>query len=115
MHKTITLDSFTAEALKNASVLNMAEKVTYGIDANVDRSDSVQGYTEIKLKNGQTKSKMIEFVYGHPQNPIDAESLIAKFINCATHSAKKIVTERVIEMVMGLEGLQDIGELMKEL
>jgi 2-methylcitrate dehydratase PrpD len=115
VHKTITLDSFTAEALKNASVLNMAEKVTYGIDANVDRSDSVQGYTEIKLKNGQTKSKMIEFVYGHPQNPIDAESLIAKFINCATHSAKKIVTERVIEMVMGLEGLQDIGELMKEL
>ena len=115
VHKTITLDSFTAEALKDTDVLNMAEKVTYGIDANAERSDSVQGYTEIKLKNGETKSKNIEFVYGHPKNPIDAESLVAKFINCASHSAKKIDTEKVIEMVMDLEDLQDVGELMKEL
>ena len=90
VHKTITLDSFTAQALKDADVLNMAEKVTYGIDTNVERSDSVQGYTEIKLKNGETKSKNVEFVYGHPKNPIDAESLVAKFINCASHSVKKI-------------------------
>ena len=115
VHKTIKLDSFTAEALKDADVLNMAEKVSYEIDANTERSDSVQGYTEIKLKNGETKSKNIEFVYGHPKNPIDAESLMAKFINCASHSAKKIDTERVIRMMMNLEDLQDIRELMKEL
>ena len=57
VHKTITLDSFTAQALKDADVLNMAEKVIYGIDANAERSDSVQGYTEIKLKNGEIKIK----------------------------------------------------------
>ncbi len=115
VHKTITLDSFTAQALTDADVLNMAEKVTYEIDANAERSDSVQGYTEIKLKNGEIKTKNVEFVYGHPKNPIDAESLVAKFINCASHSAKKIDTERVIRMVMNLEDLQDIRELMKEL
>ena len=115
VYKTITLDSFTAETLKNADVLNMAEKVTYGIDANAERSDSVQGYTEIKLKNGEIKTKNVEVVYGHPKNPIDAESLVEKFINCASHSAKKIDTETVIRMVMNLEDLQDIGELMKEL
>ena len=115
VHKTVTLDSFTAEALKDTDVLNVAEKVSYGIDANAERSDSVQGYTEIKLKNGETKSKNVEFVYGHPKNPIDAESLVEKFINCASYSAKKINTKRVIEMVMNLEDMQDIGELTKEL
>jgi 2-methylcitrate dehydratase PrpD len=115
VYKTITLDSFTAEALKNADVLNIAEKVTYGIDADAGRGDSVQGYTEIKMKNGETKSKNIEFVYGHPKNPMDAESLVAKFINCASYSAKEINTKRVIEIVMNLEDVQDIGELTKEL
>jgi 2-methylcitrate dehydratase PrpD len=75
----------------------------------------VQGYTEIKMKNGETKSKNIEFVYGHPKNPMDAESLVAKFINCASYSAKEINTKRVIEIVMNLEDVQDIGELTKEL
>jgi 2-methylcitrate dehydratase PrpD len=115
VHKTITLDSFTPQSLKNAEVLNMAEKVTYEIDANAERSDSVQGYTEIKLKNGETKSKKVEFVYGHPKNPIDAESLVAKFINCASHSAKQIDTQRVIEMVMSLEDLHDVRGLIKGL
>jgi 2-methylcitrate dehydratase PrpD len=115
VHKTITLDSFTAQALRDADVLNMAEKVTYEMDTNAERSDSVQGYTEIKLKNGETKSKEIEFVYGHPRNPVDAGSLVAKFNNCASHSVKKINTQRVIEMVMSLEGSRNVGELMKEL
>jgi 2-methylcitrate dehydratase PrpD len=118
VRKTITLDSFTPQALKDADVLKMAEKVTYGIDTNLERSDSVQGYTEIKLKNGETKSKNVEFVYGHPKNPIDAESLVAKFINCASHSVKKISRkslEKVVAMVMTLENLEDIRELMKKI
>jgi 2-methylcitrate dehydratase PrpD len=89
VHKKVTLDSFTAEALKDANVLSASEKVTYRIDENAARSDYVQGYTEIKLKNGETKSKNIEVVYGHPQNPIDAESLVAKFINCASYFGEK--------------------------
>jgi hypothetical protein len=67
------------------------------------------------LKNGETKSKNIEVVYGHPQNPIDAESLVARFINCASYSVKRINTKRVIEIVMNLEDVRDIGELTKEL
>jgi 2-methylcitrate dehydratase PrpD len=89
VHKKVTLDSFTAEALEDANVLSASEKVTYRIDENAARSDSVKGYTAIKLKNGETKSKNIEVVYGHPQNPIDAESLVAKFINCASYFGEK--------------------------
>jgi 2-methylcitrate dehydratase PrpD len=118
VHKTITLDSFSAQALQDTDVLNMAEKVSYGIDANAKRNDSVQGYTEIKLKNGEIKTKKVEFVYGHPNNPIDAESLVAKFINCASHSVKNISRkslEKVVAMVMALESLEDMRELMKKI
>jgi 2-methylcitrate dehydratase PrpD len=118
VHGTITLDHFTPQALRNTDVLNMAEKVTYEIDPHAERGESVQGYTEIKLKNGGTKSKNIEFVYGHPKNPIDSESLVKKFINCASHSAKKISQkslEKVVAMVMGLEDLEDIRELVKKI
>jgi 2-methylcitrate dehydratase PrpD len=115
VHRDVTLSDFTPQALHNADVLHMAKKVTYEIDTKTGWKDSIQGYIEIKLKNREIKSKKIEFVYGHPQNPIDMGSLISKFKNCASYSAKKIAAERVIEIVMGLEGLQDIGELTKEL
>jgi 2-methylcitrate dehydratase PrpD len=118
VHRRVTLNDFVPQALINTDVLRMAEKVSYEIDTKASWKDSIQGYIEIKLKNEEIKSKKIEFVYGHPQNPIGMESLIIKFKNCASYSPKKISgedLERVMQMVMGLEGLEDIGELMKEL
>jgi 2-methylcitrate dehydratase PrpD len=115
VHGGLGLDSFTPQALKNTDVLNIAEKVTYEVDSKAGRVDSVQGYTEIMFKNGETKSKRIERVYGHPENPIDDASLVAKFVDCASHSVKKIDTGKVTGLIMNMEHLQDVGELMKEL
>lgn len=114
----VTLDHFTPRALKNADVLNMAEKVTYETDSNEARRESVEGYAEIRLKNGEVKSKRIEFAYGHPRNPIDDTSLIAKFVNCASHAVKYFsddALKKIMDMVMRLEDLRDVRELMSEL
>jgi len=118
VYGTVTLDHFTPRALNNTDVLTMAEKVTYMVDKHSDRGDSVQGYTEIRLKNGETKSKNIYFVYGHPKNPVDDESLVAKFINCASYSEKKISRKSlksVVDTVMRLEELEDMRELMRKI
>jgi 2-methylcitrate dehydratase PrpD len=118
LHRGVTLNNFTPQALLDADVLSMAEKVTYEIDSKADWRDTAQGYIEITLKNKEVKSKKIKFAYGHPQNPIDTESLTSKFMNCASYSVKEISgekLERVMRMVMGLEGLHDIRELTKEL
>lgn len=118
VYGTVTLDHFTPRALKNSDVLTMAEKVTYMVDKHAARGDSVQGYTEIRLKNGKTKQKNIYFVYGHPKNPIDKESLVAKFINCASYSEKKISRkslESIVDTVMRLEELEDTRQLMRKI
>jgi 2-methylcitrate dehydratase PrpD len=116
VHGTVLLEHFTPQALQDPKVLEVAEKVTCEVDSQSRKGESLQGYTEITLKNGTKKSKQIEWVYGHPYNPIDNDALAAKFINCASHSKKRIFRknlEKVIDMVMGLEDLEDIKELMK--
>jgi len=114
----VTLDHFTPQALKDTDVLRMAERVTYETETHEERHESVQGYAEMKLKNGEIKSKRIEFAYGHPRNPIDDRSLIAKFVNCASHGVKDFsddALKKIMQMVMHLEDLRDVRELMNEL
>ncbi|HVN97336.1 MAG TPA: MmgE/PrpD family protein [Syntrophorhabdaceae bacterium] len=115
----VTLDHFTADALKSREVLQIAERVTCEVIADeVWKHSSEEGYVEMKLKDGEVKSRNIRLVYGQPLNPMDAQSLIAKFKNCASYSEKKIpekTIQEIVQMVMNLEGLTHIGQLTEVL
>ena len=109
----VTMDSFTPQALEVPDVLEIARKVTYQVDTNLTKKEAMQGLLYIKTKKG-TLSKKVEFPYGHPMNPISQDRLVAKFMDCAAHAAKKISEKnlkKIVEQVLDLEDVKNIAEI----
>ena len=112
----VVISDFLPEGLKNAAVLEMAQKVTCSFDSELDVKGIPPAVVEIRAKNGKTYSKRIDFPYGHPRNPISTEDLIAKFRDCANYSAKPLSKEKVdraIDLVLNLEQVKDISEVIQ--
>jgi len=112
VHRGVTLNHFTPQALRDPEVLEVAQKVTYELDSKLEAKE---GLVELKTKHGVARLKTPEFAYGHPNNPISKESLVRKFIDCAGHSVKQIPREnlnKLIELISHLEDVKNIGEIL---
>jgi len=115
VHGGVTLDHFTPGGLKNPEVLRIANKISYETDGTIKNN---RGF--LFIDNGQkiVSLKAPRFVYGHPRNPLSQQSLVEKFLDCASHSAKRISKNNlnaVAQLVLGLENIDDIGEFVKYL
>lgn len=111
VHGQVTLDQFFPHALSHARVLALARRVTYRVDAESAAT------LEIKTRGG-IFSAQIDFARGHPRNPISQDALIAKFFDCAKHSAKKFSDQEsraIVELVLNLERVENISELTARL
>ncbi len=109
----VSLDHFTSQALSNPRVLDLAQRVTYRLDQNVSLKNSTQGSLQIKTPDG-ILSKQVDYPLGHPANPIRQDALVAKFMDCAKYSQKKISLpelNRVVDLVMNLEHIENISEI----
>ncbi|MBI4334527.1 MAG: MmgE/PrpD family protein [Chloroflexi bacterium] len=113
--RAVGLRDFTPGAMKDAAVLQVAERVS--VEAYPELGDSFHpGITEIKTKDGKVYSRRIDKPSGNPENPIPREVLIQKFMDCASYSAKPLTKnslENVIEMVMKLEKVDDVGSVVR--
>jgi 2-methylcitrate dehydratase PrpD len=115
VHREVTLNHFTLQGLRDPIVLEVARKVSYEVD---NKLEATQGFIQIKTGHKVMSSKAPKFAYGHPTNPISQESLVAKFIGCATHSAKQISREdldSVVQLILHLEDVSCIGEVAEYL
>jgi 2-methylcitrate dehydratase PrpD len=113
----VNLDDFTPQALRNPQVLELARKVTYEVDPGLTMKETVRGFVQIGTTNG-TLSRSVDVPYGHPDNPISQESLVAKFMNCAQHSAQQIPAKRlseVVELTGNLEQVEDVRQIAERL
>lgn len=111
IYKGVTLSHFTPQALQDHDVLQLTRKTTYEVDTELDPK---QGFIQIKTEHEEITSRRVEFVYGHPKNPISQETLVAKFMDCATHSAKKISKKKLnklVQLILHLEDVKNMGEI----
>lgn len=119
VHKKVILGHFVPNALLDKDVLQVAQKINYEIDSasEHDRKFAVpDALIHIKTKQGKISSTGIEFIYGFPQNPMSQDALIAKFMDCASYSIKKISTEnlrKIIRLVTNLEEVNNISQIME--
>ena len=115
----LSLRDFSAEALRDPAVLAETDKVSYVYDESLDLADPViipPGIIEVTTSSGTKITKRIEVPYGHPQRPISAEALHAKFADNAAHAAVPIpatTVERVMELLDTLETSSDVAEIPK--
>jgi 2-methylcitrate dehydratase PrpD len=115
--RNVTLADFTPEALKQPEVLEMAEKIAWRVDPEIDGIITAIGpvIAEIKCKDGKSYSKRVDFPYGHPKKPISMKALQAKFRDCASYSVKPLTAteiDRVIELVTNLEEVPNVSQII---
>jgi 2-methylcitrate dehydratase PrpD len=105
----VTLTTFTADRLKDADVLNVAQRITVHLD------DTAKGTTvSVTAKDGARVSSHVEAAPGSRQQPISDEQLQRKFRDCCRRSANPLgedQIDRLIDMVDRLDELGDVATL----
>ena len=69
----------------------------------------------IRTTDGRVLQKRVDHPRGTPENRMSDGELRAKFIECAGPLMPVEQIDRVVETCLGLEQLDDIGELMSRL
>ena len=67
------------------------------------------------LKNGSTVSAECNAFRGSANNPMSREERLVKVRDCFHRALSEADTERVLEMLENLEGIDDVAELMRVL
>lgn len=115
--RRVMLADYTLEKLKCQHVLALAQKVVPKLDEQVKRIGAVtQGVVEISTKQGKTYQSQADFAHGRPEDPMSRGEIIAKFKDCIGYSVKamsKEDTQKVVDMVVGLEDVRDVSQIMR--
>jgi 2-methylcitrate dehydratase PrpD len=119
LRKKVVISDYTPESIKDRDTLELAQKVVPKLDPSVKMVGGVtQGIVEITNKQGKRYRGQVDIARGRPENPMSRDDLIAKFRDCACHAAKPLSrtkSERVIEMIMNIEGVEDVSEIVQVL
>jgi 2-methylcitrate dehydratase PrpD len=108
----VEISDFLPDNLKNSDVLNLAKRIKHKIDPTY--GTVTPALIEIKTNDGRYFSKFIKTLYGHPENPLRQDDLIAKFKDCVRYAKNPLPMEKtgkLIEQVLKLEDLEDIREI----
>ena len=69
----------------------------------------------VRLKNGAVYARAAEHAKGGPENPLTAAERRAKFTECARRVLVENTVRRALEMIEGMETLEDIRPLCRML
>ena len=107
------LDAFTDSAVRDENVLRLAEKVQMHLDPDLQPTalGSRPCKVTIRLRDGRSFSRQIDYAKGSREAPMTAEELKQKFVGCAREALDDSSIERIIEDVEHLETLEDIRPL----
>ena len=98
----VTLDSFAAARITDPTTRALAHKVVERSNPGWTRAEAASGSLTVTLDDGTTLTHRVMQAAGHPDRPMDNESLIAKFIDCATHAAQPIDAAQARAMALNI-------------
>lgn len=117
----VTLHDYTQEGLNDASVLAMADRVSYrpssqpvtgkGGSADISRTS-----VEIVTRDGRRYEHRATGVPGDPNHPVSWERLETKFRDCVSFSAKPVSNDKVASatgLIRVLETAPDATEVVR--
>ncbi len=111
VHGHARLDNFTEEALQDESVLALAGKIGYEIEPMPEFPTHFCGGVRLNLKDGLTLEHREMINRGHPDNPLQAADVQAKFRDNARRALSDARIDAVIDAVDRLEELPNVAEL----
>ena len=108
----VSLDDFTDAATREQPILEFAKRVHMELNsAFPDSSERRPSKVEIRLRDGKTISRFVEYAKGGRQVPLSAHELRAKFVDCAHRVIDEKAVQSILDCVGNLESLKEVGPL----
>jgi 2-methylcitrate dehydratase PrpD len=110
----VTLGTFTEEAIREPSVIRLAEKVRMEVNPELeeDAEGSRPSKVTIRLKDGRTISSRVDYAKGTAKKwPLTPEELRDKFIICARRALTEKAALEAAAMIEELETLDSVAPL----
>jgi 2-methylcitrate dehydratase PrpD len=103
---------YTDERIADQAVHELARRVAVVVDESltVDRTAFPATIT-IETRDGRRLEAHVERARGTPESPLPAASLAEKFRACAAGTLPGERAERVLSAILGLDAVEDVGEL----
>ncbi len=115
-HK-IGLAQVTDEKVNDPAIKSLMKRVTLSVHPDWlpgrDKAENRADGVTVKLKNGSEYKKEVLVAKGSGKNPLAEEELLAKYRECAKIVLNDTAVERCINLVWGLEKLQNLRHLMQ--
>lgn len=116
-HRDVPLRLYCDPALADDVVANAMPKVVWhDVGSSGAGAISEPGQVRIVTMDGAVHEGRCEVPLGHPTRPMSHAQLRAKFVECAANAARPVGEARaleIVDMVMRLEELADVGELTR--
>lgn len=111
-----SLYQFTDQKLNDPRVRELMGRVSVEVDKTLDKDYPHKrgSHGEIVLKDGRRFFCSIDIARGEPESPLTVEEIKEKFI-LLTRDVLGKRAEEVCDLVMRMEGLNDIGQLIRKL
>ena len=113
----VSLEDFTDEAIQDPVVRAVANRVTPVVDPEIEKEfgrEMRPAIVEATLRNGKKFSRRVDFVKGHPNNPMTLEEMEEKFKTCLPFAAKPLGGEKaaaLVAAIKNLEGMADVSRI----
>jgi 2-methylcitrate dehydratase PrpD len=116
----ITLKTYTAEALHDLEVLQLAKRLTFSVSTDpTATNNATRGQLTLVTKSGSTHSMFVENPLGHSSHPMSEADLISKFNGCAQLARRPLSTGKIDHLtstILALESCTDAnGQLLQQL
>jgi 2-methylcitrate dehydratase PrpD len=109
----VSIDTFTETAVREPTVLKLAERVTMNLDNNLKKTDlgGRPCRVTLRLKDGRTFTREAQHAKGSPEFPMTEAELNEKFFECARHVLPADAAKRALEQIGKLETLENVRPL----
>jgi 2-methylcitrate dehydratase PrpD len=109
----VALADFTEKRLHDADVLDFARKISTVNDPSLAiRPAALPSRIEVTTTDGRQLEQRCDYPRGTwPHHPLAADEIVDKFRDCVSYAAKPLdrdATERIVDLVMDLEHVDDV-------
>lgn len=111
----VTLKSFETSRLKDPKVLELLDRTKIREDEalNPGYPVGIPNHLHVKLGDGRTVDKRVDFPRGHYKNPMTDDEVVAKFRKLADGVVSASTADRILELGWKLDELDDVSPLLE--
>jgi 2-methylcitrate dehydratase PrpD len=104
---------YRPEALRDRSILDLADKIEYTLDATAPTSRHFKGWVIVHTNDGRVLEHVEPFNRGSPDNPLSEADVVHKFEGNAALALLGARIGDLLSIVMDLENQRSLAPLMR--